>query len=120
MSTVTTETNLDRQAKWEEKVPKSLKGAKVCPVCGKKIYSLYWGDYVYKIHSKAITGSSEPQYYCGWNCMRKVQKPYEDKIKAKLMREAEAYAARHQHKKDGSGTRGLGKHKETPNEVHKV
>ena len=52
-------------------------GLKTCPVCGQIFDISFFTDYVYK---KSINGQTV--FYCGYNCMRTVEKKMEKSKKA--------------------------------------
>lgn len=48
---------------------------KCCPVCGKKIYRQYFGNWHWKLLSRVYEqGHENTLYFCGYNCMRVVEK----------------------------------------------
>jgi hypothetical protein len=50
---------------YRQKIVSSILSEKTCPMCGKRMVRVYWGDYAYKFGSK---------YFCSYGCMRKYEK----------------------------------------------
>ena len=53
-----------------------------CGVCGKDFFIPVVGYWVYKRENHLKDGNEI--YFCGWNCMRKFEKEYEEKKAKKL------------------------------------
>ena len=55
-----------------------------CAVCGKEVFIPVVGYWVYK--KMDYMDDKEMKYFCGWNCMRKYEKEYEEKKPKKQRR----------------------------------
>lgn len=60
---------------------------KKCPVCGKEFDISYYVNYVYK---KSMNGRTI--HYCGYNCMRVVEREQEELERSKLKDEYKQYS----------------------------
>lgn len=57
--------NKTNNSTYSQRLLSSFFSEKTCPVCGKKMIRVYWGDYAYKLESK---------YFCSYGCMRRYEK----------------------------------------------
>ena len=65
-----------RESHYRNVTFKHILSEKTCPICKKKIVRMSWTGYTYQ-----FTYKSKKYIFCSYNCYRKGQQMYTDKIK---------------------------------------
>lgn len=55
-----------------------------CEECGREVYIPVVGMWVYKKRDHLDEKKGATKYFCGWNCMRKYEKRYEEEKEKRI------------------------------------